>query len=57
MKARILFIAALCLSLTIHAFVLFIPSLPYSKPASQSETYRVELVQKTVKATAHEDPR
>jgi protein TonB len=57
LKTRILFIAALCLSLTIHALVLFIPSLPYSKPASQSETYRVELVQKKVKATAHAEPQ
>jgi len=56
MRARTLFIGTLGLSLAFHALILFAPSWSASKPASQSETYRVELIQKPVRIAGSEEP-
>jgi len=55
-RARTLFVGSFILSLAIHALILFAPSLPITKPANQGETYRVDLIQKSVKTAGSDEP-
>jgi len=56
-RVRTLFIATFSLSIAIHVLILF--ALPHtaSRPSRQNETYRVDLIQESVKKPGKEEPQ
>jgi protein TonB len=54
-RVRTLFVATISLSLAIHALILFALPHSVSRPSSRNETYRVDLIQETVKNAGKEE--
>ncbi len=55
MRSRALFVASLGVSLGIHALILFSPLSSASQPSTQTESYRVTLVQDPIRSTTKDE--
>jgi len=54
-RSRALFVASLGVSLGIHALILFSPLSSASQPSTQTESYRVTLVQDPIRSTTKDE--